>query len=235
MRQRYWKALGPLYETNTCCFLLVHLGKVRCREDLPRYTTQGHQWHTEQVCPPPPMPFLLSSHDWLHLPHVWVTMPLASFPTGNCPFSSSPSFTMEIRNRKRKHHDDTQLAPGFLDQNQIWCLQIWCQFAGYVTLGNYSSLLSAVFSCVKRKWYSLQDGWQTQVIPSPWPKLLTVILPQVQDLFSPMNRTYSLKRWQVVRIRIYTSGVWGWLQEFGVWTNEDVLSHVGTYFIQNSL
>lgn len=108
---------------------------------------------------PSPAPALSTlSHDWLHLPPAWVTTPLASFPTGNCSLSNSPFFTMEIRNRKRKHHDDTQLAPGFLDQNQIWCLWIWCQFAGCVTLGNYSSLLSCNFLMCKKKMILLA-GW----------------------------------------------------------------------------
>lgn len=111
--------------------------------------------------PSPSLALSTLSHDWLYLPPAWVTIPLASFPAGNCSLSNSPSFTTEIRNRKRKHHDGTQLAPGFLDQNQIWCLWIGCQFAGCVTLGNYSSLLSCSFlMCGERKWYSLQDGWQ---------------------------------------------------------------------------
>lgn len=83
----------------------------------------------------------------------------ASFPTLNYSLSKSPFFIMKIRrNRKRKRHDDMQLALGFLDWNQISCLWNWCQFAGCVTLGNYSTLLSCSFLMCKKKMILL-GGW----------------------------------------------------------------------------
>lgn len=87
---------------------------------------------------------------------------------------------------------------------------------------------AANFSCVKTKWYSLQDGWQTQAVLSLWPKLLTLIPPHVQDLFSPMAMWGTVETMAGSKNRIYISGMWDWLQEFGVWANVDVLFHVST-------
>lgn len=158
-------------------------GEQTCPGTLLGFTSERQSWSGPGHFPLS----LLVSEDHILLP-CWVAImpsPLSILPNSvSVLLKLSPPLSWRLETGKCSTMMTCSWPWDFWIRTKFYVCGIDVNFLVVWHWADYSTGWAVISSCVK-KGYPLKGEWQTQIFLTPQPRLLTLILPQGQELFSP--------------------------------------------------